>query len=209
MDNERLTWRILEYDRELAMKGSNTWSKDIKGILHECELDQYFHLNSEPVNLATVECILRNNFAHQWKRDMKSMSKLTLYDTIKEICQTEDYLSANYLTHSQKAALASARAGTLPIEIERGRWRGVSSGNRLCKQCESGQVENLNHFMLQCENNLVERNTLFQNIQEKTTLNLVITTANTDIIVGTLLTDSRTYKCVANYIIMCLKKTRK
>ena len=39
------------------------------------------------------------------------------------------------------------RAGCLPSEVEAGRWNKVPRDNRLCKLCNSGEVEDEMHFL--------------------------------------------------------------
>ena len=42
------------------------------------------------------------------------------------------------------------RGGTAAFEIEMGRWHGVSREDRVCKECGSGEVEDVSHWLLRC-----------------------------------------------------------
>ncbi len=52
----------------------------------------------------------------------------------------------------------------MPLEIETGRWQNKPVEGRICKVCESGEVENEFHFIFSCTlyNNI--RATFLQNI---------------------------------------------
>ena len=41
------------------------------------------------------------------------------------------------------------RDGTAAFQIETGRW--VAREERVCKECESGEVEDVEHWLLRCE----------------------------------------------------------
>ena len=43
------------------------------------------------------------------------------------------------------------RGGTAELGIQIGRWHSVRRGDRLCKECGSGEVEDDCHFVLGCE----------------------------------------------------------
>ena len=56
----------------------------------------------------------------------------------------------SYLSTQQRRYIAMCRGGVLPIEIEKGRWRNKPREQRICKQCVSGEVEDISHFILHC-----------------------------------------------------------
>ena len=43
------------------------------------------------------------------------------------------------------------RGGTAGFQIEMGRWRGVTRQERVCKECDSGEVEDVDHWWMRCE----------------------------------------------------------
>jgi len=149
LENHRLLRRIFEHDLRLAKSGKNNWSRDIKLILTECDLQDYFSLDKGTVNIQQVENVLITKFLEKWHADMMSMSKLQIYSNIKEGFGLETYVRDN-TGYKIRSLITSIRAGTLPIELERGRWRGVKRENRICKQCSLGEVEDLHHFLLKC-----------------------------------------------------------
>ena len=42
------------------------------------------------------------------------------------------------------------RGGTAAFQIEVGRWRGIKREERICKECQSGEVEDVCHWLMQC-----------------------------------------------------------
>ena len=42
------------------------------------------------------------------------------------------------------------RGGTAAFQIEMGRWHGLKREEQMCKECDSGEVEDVCHWLLQC-----------------------------------------------------------
>ena len=45
-----------------------------------------------------------------------------------------------------RSLLTQLHSGTLPLEIETGRYYGVTREQRICKQCNLNVIENEQHF---------------------------------------------------------------
>ena len=54
------------------------------------------------------------------------------------------------------------RGGTAPLMIESGRWRGLPREERRCRECQSGKIEDVSHWLLECDAWGTERQTLLQ-----------------------------------------------
>ncbi len=63
----------------------------------------------------------------------------------------------SFMNRKHRSDLAWDRCGILPLEIEYGRWQNKPVEERICKVCESGEVENEFHFIFSC--------TLYNNIR--------------------------------------------
>ena len=50
----------------------------------------------------------------------------------------------------QRSMLAKFIGGTAELRIEIGRWCGFERQERICKSCESGKVENVEHLVMRC-----------------------------------------------------------
>ena len=81
-----------------------------------------------------------------------SKTNLGLKEEIREIktlIQTE-----NYVKHSrnrlERSLLAQLRSGTLPLNIETGRFRNIDIENRICMLCNRNVIEDEIHFVIEC-----------------------------------------------------------
>ena len=46
--------------------------------------------------------------------------------------------------------LTKLRGGTAELGVETGRWHGVRREERICKNCRSGEVEDVKHVVMRC-----------------------------------------------------------
>ena len=46
--------------------------------------------------------------------------------------------------------LVKLRGGMAELRIEAGRWCGLSRDEWICKDCNEGEVEDIEHFLLHC-----------------------------------------------------------
>ena len=197
--HDRLTRRVFEYDMNL--RGHGAWCKDVKRILCECSLECHYTLN-EPEGYVDIQVLrekLKEKHVTQWHREASTMNKLELYRSIKQEYGLEGYVQMKYITTKQRSVIAAIRGGILPIEVEKGRWRGIPRHERICKQCTHGCVEDTQHFLLECPHNQQERSLLMAQIQGLCS----------NVTVENLLANTRIYKYVAIYIIDSLTKPRK
>ena len=63
--------------------------------------------------------------------------------------------------------LVQLRGSTAALEVETGRWRGVSREGRVCRNCRSEEVENVKHWLLRCTGMAEEREKLIMTMREK------------------------------------------
>ena len=69
---------------------------------------------------------------------------------MKENFECENYVNMN-LNKYVRSVIAQFRAGSLPIEIELGRYQRIPRENRICKQCQNNCVESELHFLFHCD----------------------------------------------------------
>ena len=62
--------------------------------------------------------------------------------------------------------LAKLRGGTAELRVESGRWVGLKREERICSQCGSGEVEDVEHFLLRCGGLEGEREELEKRMEE-------------------------------------------
>ena len=70
-----------------------------------------------------------------------------MYSHIKRETSVELYVGINMSKHLI-SLLAQLRSGTLPLEIEIGRYYGITREQRICKQCHINVIENEQHYII-------------------------------------------------------------
>ena len=83
------------------------------------------------------------------RSEMQDMSRIHIYNDIKVQFQLETYVK-HITDRKLRSLLAKARMGTLPIQIETGRYRGIPKEERLCQHCDLRVIEDEMHLLLYC-----------------------------------------------------------
>lgn len=81
---------------------------------------------------------------------VNSMPKLNYYCKYKVDYIFEDYL-CNIKNDNLRKQLTCLRLSLHNLEIETGRYRGISRENKMCHLCNQNTVESEYHFMLCCD----------------------------------------------------------
>ena len=96
-----------------------------------------------------LESIAWRNTREEWGREMKVKPKLIV---LKKITDLEEWAGCVGLRRrADRRMMIKLRGGTAAFQIETGRWRGVIREERVCKECESGEIEDAEHRLLRCE----------------------------------------------------------
>ena len=83
-----------------------------------------------------------------WKRGevANRKPKLRSYINLKA-----EYGEQKVRVKSHRSLLVCLRGGTAPLQIETGRYIGLSVGKRICRSCNRGQIEDHEqHFCVEC-----------------------------------------------------------
>ena len=128
------------------------------------------------VNLSEIKTLLDEKDSKDWKINVEKYPKLRSYRTFKTEFGKEPYVE-NFLSKNRRSTVAQIRTGTSFLRIETGRYeRQVSeNGNfeklpvekRICRICESGEVEDELHFMLKCNSYCQPRAILRFHLEKK------------------------------------------
>ena len=96
-----------------------------------------------------LESIAWRKTREEWGREMKVKPKLIM---LKKITDLEEWAGCVGLRRrADRRMMIKLRGGTAAFQIETGRWRGVAREERVCKECESGKIEDAEHWLLRCE----------------------------------------------------------
>ena len=94
-----------------------------------------------------VKCMLLSmawrNVKDEWRKKVHEKSKLSMMKLIGE-CEVESSC-ALLKSKAERSMMLKLRGGTATFQIEKGRWHGLKREERVCKECNSGEVEDVCH----------------------------------------------------------------
>ena len=159
---DRLLFETLNENCKMFQKGQHCWLRCIYLILKDLNLLHWFHL--PPTNskgaIHKLKSTLKSKFENSWKNEISKAkqtdddttngNKLRTYAIFKSQFKPEEYLKLN--CNNQRRTLSQFRISAHKLAIERGRYTIPKTpvSNRLCTNCNLGQVEDELHFLLVC-----------------------------------------------------------
>ena len=158
LDNNRLTKQIFLWDKNNRSRCKN-WSNDVYKIMQELDESSTFE-NNELISLNCARGKLYEHFTRTWRGEVSVKPKLRTYKLFKDVYELEPYISIN-MSVKYRSVLARLRNGILPLELETGRYHGVPEAERICKLCDSGDIENEFHFLFKCSTYQDDRQQFF------------------------------------------------
>ena len=173
MDNSRLTKQIFIHDYTRALQHRKGWNKEVKGILQSTGQEDVFYglgVENPKKVLQELKETLAQKEEEQLMKEINSMPKLRSYKEVKLNAGTEGYIKSNLDKYS-RSLISKLRIGTLPINIELGRYSKQPIEDRTCHHCRN-KVETEKHFLLECPLYEEERQKLFRLFQNKNNIDL-------------------------------------
>ena len=145
---------------------------------------QYINIDVKKVKKSLIYSKLKPKYNFVWRSEIyddrnnkQGGNKLRTYRLFKDNISLEKYLLI--LNEDERRVLTKFRVSAHNLEIEKGRYIGVKTEDRICKLCNTG-VEDETHFLLQCPvlenkrtqiiNNIKNMNTNFNNLPNKSKL---------------------------------------
>ena len=129
-----------------------TWIKNLRIIFTEINCADVFENNATIINFKEFrEYVVGKLLSMQqtmWLINVNNKPKLHLYGIFKNTYETENYCTIG-LKRGQRSLLAKLRLGTLPINIELGRYNGIPRNERWCPFCKT-KIEDEIHIMFYC-----------------------------------------------------------
>ena len=117
--------------------------------------------------LKYLEKSTKEQYVNDWKEKIKLISKLNYYKVIRK-----DYNLAPYLiqikNYHQRKLLTKYRLSDHNLAIEKGRHRQtwVCREHRICKHCNTGEIEDEGHFLTKCTKYHNIRETYYRKIED-------------------------------------------
>ena len=98
---------------------------------------------------ATAEGNIIRYYKTTWKNKLanQNLPRLQVYKVINSDFIVPKHLGLPF--HMRKL-ISKIRCSSHRLEIERGRYTKTQREDRICKICDSGEVEDENHFLIQC-----------------------------------------------------------
>jgi len=146
MADDRLTKKIFSVEHEQNKRGS--WCSFVCNTFTKLGM-QHLFLDKQMCDLTLCKTKLYECYVKEWNTNIKKKPKLRTYVEIKQDFVTEKYVKIN-LDRNQRSLLAQLRTGILPLNIETGRFSNTKLEERICKICNSGNIENEYHFLFHC-----------------------------------------------------------
>ena len=88
------------------------------------------------------------NVRNEWRKEMHEKLKLSV---MKRITKCEVRSSCAFLkSKAERRMMLKLRGGMAAFQIAMGRWHGLKREEQVCKKCDSGEVEDVCHWLLQC-----------------------------------------------------------
>ena len=93
---------------------------------------------------------MKDKYVEFWRQKMINSSKLSFFRNFKNEYKTEEYLSL-IQNPTVRRTFSQYRISNHKLQIERGRYENIPREERICKLCDSGEVENEFHFAATCQ----------------------------------------------------------
>ena len=145
MDENRLPVKVYKWEKSLNHSG---WVQDLHFILNYCNMPEFGDL-ATTCDLDVAEARLKRINRDKWWLECSNMSKLRTYIRIHDRSETQAIVKKN-LSRKHRSQISKLKCGVLPIGIEVGRWTDVPEEMRKCRICDTGAIENEEHFLTTC-----------------------------------------------------------
>ena len=131
------------------------WTNKVNRIFNNIDFDYKNTTCSLDVYMSLFNDSYKAHDLRHWYMDMQNDkkcingNKLRIYRLHKDRITPEPYLTTN-LTRYERSITAKLRSGTLPLEVEIGRYKNIPLDERICSKCQTA-IEDEIHFSIDCE----------------------------------------------------------
>ena len=147
--------KSLAYDILVETWTYNPWVKNLNTCCQKLGLPQFYHfipnLNSYKLSLPHIIQRIGDITLQEQRSKVRESEKLLFFKTLT----AESYARAQYVdcikNKPERSILAKLRLSAHNLYIEKGRHLKIPKDERYCNICNSGKVEDENHFLWQCQ----------------------------------------------------------
>jgi len=148
--------------------GYRTWISNVRDIFSMYDLSncfrENFNIREGELLCMKIKDVMYTRFKDEWYDKVCSYTKMRTFVTFKKEFRFEPYLLL-IRDFKLRKVLAKFRLSSHDLEIEKGRYTKKSVNDRICQMCNSGQVEDEQHVIVDCEAYDEFRNTLIANMK--------------------------------------------
>ncbi len=101
-------------------------------------------------NTTTLMSEVKEKYVEFWKHKMSNSSKLSFLCSFKKDYKMEKYLTI-IKTPTIRKVISKFRVSNHKPQIENGRYENIPRDQRICKLCDSGEIEDEFHFTFKCQ----------------------------------------------------------
>ena len=141
---DRLPRIVLEWEKSY---GGKQWLGEIAKVAQILHLPP--PMEGIQYDLEAVQSAALQHSRDNWWREAEYKPKLRMYRQVRTV-DDEVKLCRLGLQRQERSLVAKLLCGVLPLEIETGRFVGKPVAERLCKVCNTINVEDEFHFLFSC-----------------------------------------------------------
>ena len=165
--SDELISSAFQESHKLYKNKKSSWVSSVYFLLHQIGIDTNVINNDDLIQ------ILKNKLVHRYKKRWTDVildsannrtGKLRTYALFKTYMCQEKYLLV-LKNQDIRKCLTSFRISAHQLEIEAGRYKNIPVNSRICKLCNSNEVEDEVHFLLGCNHYKGEREKFFDEVQ--------------------------------------------
>ena len=153
--NTKLSYRLLYLLNKLNEQNrySSPWLKNIERILNSCNMNHIW-LNPRSCKLdwlkKEISTKLVNVYKQDWQNDVNERSSCNLYKTFKTDISLEKYLLLPDCADRINISKFRCRNSKIPVVVLAQAHRNINYENRICSLCNTGEIGDEFHYILQC-----------------------------------------------------------
>ena len=152
MGEERLVKRVAM--EALSLKGKVKWREYLERCFADFGWGDVRLYSLKSISNVEVKHMVKN---YAW-RGVTTMWVEELVERPKLLCVLKELVSGGFEVRSVgvrrkklRRILTKLRGGTVELQVEVERWRGLKREERKCTECDSGGVEDVKHFQMRCK----------------------------------------------------------
>ena len=137
LKESRLPWKILQWD---ILEGKSTWFSEIVCICMTLEIT-IPGVTLETYDMEFLHMCTLGKSRLEREEEAHNKPKLRTYNKFKDFDNPLALVKAN-LPRFQRSILSKFICGIFPLELETGRYIGTPENQRLCRVCDTAEIEN-------------------------------------------------------------------